>query len=246
MRQGLDDGDVDAERLPDGGELDTDHAAAEDDGRLRDAVELEGVVRGDDAVAVDLQARDRARHGAGGQEDVAALDALAVDVHRGLRGELALTLDEGHLAGRHQALEALVQAGDDVVLVLVDAVDVDALEGGQHAELGGLLRLVGDLGRVQQRLGRDAAAVQAGAAELALLDQGDAQAQLGAAERRGVTAASASENDYVENGAGVVRHVTSSMQWDVDRRAGRGPVGRKPLWGAQSCRKYIFALVRGG
>ena len=36
-----------------------------------------------------------------------------------------------------------------------------------------LAGVVGDLGGVQQRLGRDAAAVQAGAAELVLLDEGD-------------------------------------------------------------------------
>ena len=43
------------------------------------------MVRGDDAVAVDLQARQRLRHGAGRQQDVAALDALAVHVDRGRR-----------------------------------------------------------------------------------------------------------------------------------------------------------------
>ena len=55
-----------------------------------------------------------------------------------------------------------------------------------HAELLGLAGGVGDLGGVQQRLGRDAADVQAGAAELALLDQADATARAGrpAARRR--------------------------------------------------------------
>ena len=56
---------------------------------------------------------------------------------------------------------------------------------------------VGDLGRVQQRLGRDAAAVQAGAADLVLLDQGDALAELGRAQRAGVAAAAAAEDDDV-------------------------------------------------
>ena len=43
------------------------------------------------------------------------------------------------------------------------------------AELLALAGGVGHLGRVQQRLGGDAAPVQAGAAELALLDQRDLQ-----------------------------------------------------------------------
>ena len=37
----------------------------------------------------------------------------------------------------------------------------------------GVAGLVGDLGRVQERLGGDAADVEAGAAEVALLDQAD-------------------------------------------------------------------------
>ena len=44
----------------------------------------------------------------------------------------------------------------------------------------GIASDVGDLGRVQQRLGGDAAAVQAGAADLVLLDQGDGLAEFAA------------------------------------------------------------------
>ena len=194
VRQALDDRDVGAEGLPRGGELDADDAAAQDDRGLRHAVQDQRVVGGDDAVAVDLQARQRLRHGAGRQQDVAALDALAVHVDRGGGGQPALALDVGDLAGGDQALEALVQARDDAVLVLVDPGDVDALEGGLDAELLALAGLVGDLARVQQGLGGDAAPVQAGAAELVLLDQGDVQAQLRPAQGRGVTAAAASED----------------------------------------------------
>ena len=57
--QALDDGDVDAEGLPDGGELDADHAAAEDDRALGDVVHGEGFVGGDD-LAADFQAGERA------------------------------------------------------------------------------------------------------------------------------------------------------------------------------------------
>ncbi len=57
-----------------------------------------------------------------------------------------------------------------------------------------LAGLVGDLAGVQQGLGGDAAAVQAGAAELVLLDQGDVQAQLSPAQGRGVTAATTAED----------------------------------------------------
>lgn len=152
------------------------------------------MVRGDDAVAVDVQARQRLRHGAGRQQDVAALDTLAVHIDGGRRGKAALTLDVGHLAGGDQALQALVQARDDLVLVLVDTRDVDALEGGLDTELGGFAGLVRDLARVQQSLRGDAAVVQAGAAELVLLDQGNVQTQLGCAQSRGVTATATAED----------------------------------------------------
>lgn len=152
------------------------------------------MVRGDDPVAVDLQARQRLRHGAGRQQDVAALDALAVHIDGGGGGELALTLDVVHLAGCDQTLESLVQARDHAVLVLVDGGYVDALEGGLDAELLALAGLVGDLARVEQGLGGDATSVQAGAADLVLLDQGDVQAQLGPAQRRGVTATTTAED----------------------------------------------------
>lgn len=194
MLQALDDRHVGAEGLPRGGELHADDTAAQDDRGLRDAVQDEGVVRGDDPVAVDLQARQRLRHGAGRQQDVAALDALAVDVDGGGGGEPPLTLDVVHLAGCDQTLESLVQARDHAVLVLVDGRYVDALEGGLDAELLALAGLVGDLARVEQGLGGDASSVQAGAADLVLLDQGDVQAQLGPAQRRGVTATTTAED----------------------------------------------------
>ena len=57
---------------------------------------------------------------------------------------------------------------------------------------------VRDLGRVQQRLGRDAAAVQARAADLVLLDQADGEAELGGAQRGRVAAAAAAEDDEVK------------------------------------------------
>ncbi len=76
--QGLDDRDVDAEGLPRAGELAADDAAAEHDRRARYAVEGQRVVAGDDLGAVDLDARQAAGVGAGGQQDVLALVALAV------------------------------------------------------------------------------------------------------------------------------------------------------------------------
>jgi hypothetical protein len=71
----------------------------------------------------------------------------------------------------------------------VHAGQVDAVEPRLDAERGGLTGLVRDLGGVQQCLGRDAAAVEAGATQLVLLDEQDALAQLHRAQRARITAA---------------------------------------------------------
>ncbi len=107
------------------------------------------------------------------------------------------------------------------------AGQVDALEGGSHPEAAGVAGRVGDLGGVQQGLGGDAAAVQAGAAEEVLLDEGHAQAELGGAQRAGVAAAPAAEDDDVVGGFGAGRHPVllrsrGGGRWPASLRVG-GP-----------------------
>jgi hypothetical protein len=55
---------------------------------------------------------------------------------------------------------------------------------------------------VQEGLGRDAADVEAGAAEVALLDEAHGQTELGGTERTGIAAGSRPENEYVELAVG--------------------------------------------
>ncbi|MNS79727.1 hypothetical protein D3C72_1133890 [compost metagenome] len=54
------------------------------------------------------------------------------------------------------------------------------------------------LARLQQGLGRDAAPVQADAAQVLALDDGDLQAQLAGADRRDVTAGARTDDDEIE------------------------------------------------
>ncbi len=196
--EALDDLDLDAQGPPGGGELGADDAAADDDGLVRQLGEVERVLGGDDPLAVDLQTGEGLGVGAGREDDVPAGDGpAAVDLDRVRADELAGAVDDLDLVGLEQALEALVHLGDDAVLVLVDAGHVDALEVGQDAELLGVAGVVGDLAGVEQRLRGDAAAVQTGAADLVLLDQGHGHAQVRRAERAGVTAAAATQDHYV-------------------------------------------------
>ena len=223
VRQRLDDGDVGAERLPRAGELAADHAAAEDDRGGGQRVEHHGVLGGDDADAVDLQAGQRLHVGAGRQHDVLADHTLAVDLDRVRGDQLAGALDVRDLGALHQTLQALVELVDDAVLVGVDALHVDADQLGLDAELLGLARLVGDLTGVQQRLRRDAAAVQARAAELVLLDQRNRQVQLDGTERGRVTTTAAAENYYVKLAHEISYQDASPMTCrfsDTDRQPG--------------------------
>jgi hypothetical protein len=152
------------------------------------------VVGGDDAVPVDLQARQRLGYGTRREQDVTALVTLAVHIDRSRGGQTALTLDISDLAGGDQTLKALVEPRDHAVLVLVHPGHVDAVEAAPDAVLGAFAGLVGQLSGVQQRLGGDAAPVQTGAAQLVLLDQGDVQTQLRPTQSSGVPAATASED----------------------------------------------------
>ena len=122
----------------------------------------------------------------------------AVDGDRAGTRQRAGALDDGDAARLDQAGEALEEPLDDLVLVGVDAGHVDAVERGGDAELAGLACRVGDLGGVQQGLGRDAAHVEAGAAQVALLDQPDLQAELGRSQGAGVTARTSPEDEDVE------------------------------------------------
>src|SRR5205823_13832536 len=127
------------------------------------------------------------------------------DLDRGRRAQAAVTGDGVDLAARNRALQALPEPVDHLLLVGVDPRHVDAVEAGPHAERLGLVRLVGDLRRVQESLRRDAPPVQAGAADLVLLNERDALAELGRSQRAGVATAAAPQNDDVVPVA-AVRH----------------------------------------
>ena len=76
-------------------------------------------------------------------------------------------------------------------------VEVD-VAGGDPERLR-MPELVEQRRALEQRFGRNAAAVQAGPADLVLLDQDDAQPQLGRADRRRVAAHPTPENGDVKS-----------------------------------------------
>jgi hypothetical protein len=74
-------------------------------------------------------------------------------------------------------------------------VGSDILSG--EAVILGMLHIVENLRRAQQRLGRDAAPVEANPAEVFTLDNGDFQAKLRGTDRRDISAGSGAEDDEV-------------------------------------------------
>ena len=104
----------------------------------------------------------------------------------------------GDLAALEQPGQALVELAHDGVLAVLAHGEVDRHPGHVDAELLGALDRPVDRGRLEELLGRDAAPVQAGAADLVPLDDGDGEARGGAVERGGVAAGTTADHDDVE------------------------------------------------
>ena len=180
LGQVLHDGDLHAPRGGvEVGELAADGPRAHDDHRLGQAVERQGVLRREDMHAVDGHERHLARTGTRGEDDVVGLVARAVHIDAACAREASVARDQVDCVLLEQELHALAhgfghapRAGHDLRRV------------GTHGALqfqpvvGGILAVGVDLGALEQRLGGDAAPVEAYAADVGAFDHGDLAAQL--------------------------------------------------------------------
>jgi hypothetical protein len=107
----------------------------------------------------------------------------------GRASEAALAAHDGDLVLAHQEIEALDVLRDDAVLPLQHLGPVErGLGQAFNAVLRRMLDVFEDLGVEEQRLGRDAAPVKAGAAQFVLaLDERNLEAMLPGANRRRVS-----------------------------------------------------------
>ncbi len=127
------------------------------------------------------------------------------------------------LAPFGHAGQAAGQLADDLVLVGAQLVDIDARRGEGDAEIGGVLGLFHHCGDVQQRLGRNAADVEADAAERRVaLDDHRFHAEVGGAEGGGVAAGAGAENEHLALHVG-----RTAMPGGGRRRYRRGCCGRR-------------------
>src|SRR6185369_6812583 len=159
--------------------------------------------------------------GAGGEHDVVRGDLVRAAV--GLRDrdlvrrrQLRRALVDVDLAAREQLLHAAGHLLHDLVLARHQRRPVDLRLADHDAVLLGALDLLEEVRGHDPRLGRDAAPVQARAAQLFLLDDGGLQAQLRGADGADVTAGAGADDDGV-----VVRHDEAPLTPGTRRRTKR-------------------------
>jgi hypothetical protein len=196
----LDDRHLGAEVREDGRELAPDHAAADDHEARRHVVDRQEPGRVEAARVVDALDRRPQRLRAGRDHGVLEGDGLAaLDRHLVGAREPPTSLDDRDAVGLQQPAETGHRAVDHLLLVGLHLGPVDLDAGDLHAQLGERgVRVLDGVSALHQRLRRDAADVQAGAAEAPLLDHGHGQAELAGADRGRVTARSAAENGDVD------------------------------------------------
>ena len=171
--------------------------------RLRHLLRDHGLLVAPDQLAVGLQPGQLTGARTGGQDDVlglqrllAALDEL--DRELALAGELGLAVEDGDLVLLEQEADAAAQLLRHAAAALDHGRGIEAGVVGGEAEARRVAHQLQHLGRAQQRLGRDAAPVEADAAQMLALDQRHLHLQLRRADGRHVAAGTAADDDQVE------------------------------------------------
>jgi hypothetical protein len=206
LRRDVDERDLGAVGVEHVAELAAHRAGAHDEHRLGGLLQHEHVVARQHRRPVQLEPdlREPLHARPGGDDDgLPGLVRLGLAVGRADRDALAAPVDGGR-ALELRDLVLLEQEADALAVLRADRPR--ALHGGREVErdvaegdavLGGVLEAVGEVGALEQRLGGDAAPEHAGAAERLALDDGGAEAELGAADRADVPGGAAAEDDDV-------------------------------------------------
>ena len=204
MIEEFDDRHLGPEPPPYRAELEPDDAGADDKELLRHLGKIERAGRRHDAFLVDVDAVQPRNVRAGGDDDGLGLQRLRLAVGVGhldftRRGDAAGAVKRVDLVLLEQKRDALDVAVDVLLLVLEQRGKIDARLADLDAHLrktvaGFLIELRG----VQHRFRRDAADVEAGAAEGgAFLDDGGFQPELRGADGADIAAGAGTNDDEV-------------------------------------------------
>ena len=202
LRGLFDDRDLRAESPVDLRELEADVAAADDHQVLRQEVDLhDGGVR---EVVDAFQPGYRRHHRAAAHvdEDVSRFEDRAVHADRIRRREARVPFYDGQVGGAfHPFFDVLAGAHRDLVLARLDALHVHCdRSADHHAIVGGPPRQVRRVSACDERFGRHASGVDAGAAEEFSLDDRDFPARASQPRRKGRAGLSRANDDGVEMG----------------------------------------------
>ena len=102
----------------------------------------------------------------------------------------------------HQEADAVIEPLGHRARALDDGRGVEADIVGFQSVVLGVLHVVEDFRRAQQRLGRDAAPVETNAAEIIALDDGRLEAELRRADGGDIAAGAGADDENVEGGVG--------------------------------------------
>src|SRR4029077_11383692 len=154
-------------------------------------------------LAVWLEPGQHACTRAGSEDDVLGAEignllAVLGDGDLALAGKLPLAVEHCDLILLHEEADAARELLRHLARPLDHLLGVEADLLGRKAELVEIVEEMVDLRRAQQRLGRDAAPVEADAAEMLALDDRRLHAELRRPDRRDITAGAGADDDEIE------------------------------------------------
>ncbi len=207
--QEFDDRHLRAEAAPDAAHLEPDHAAADHHQVVGHGIQLERAGGGDDALLIHLDTAQGRGFRTRGDDDVLRGVVGARDLHGARRGNPPLPLQPGHLVLLEKELDALDVGGDDLRLACLHLREVERDLPDADAMLSEVLAgFLEHFRGMQQGLGRDAADVEAGAAQrLALFHAGHLHAELRGTDGADIAARTGADHDDVEgfgHGSGIL------------------------------------------
>ena len=140
------------------------------------------------------------------------------------------TGEHGHAVCRQQAFDAANELCGRLRPVVLHLIPVQRHALRLHADRSPLLRCAVDFCAVQERLGRDAADIEARAADFVLFNEGDFPAELGCANRRHIAAGAAADDEDLRFGRFLgSRSRCAVAHNDRQQIAGRNGIAFRPL-----------------
>ena len=232
----FDEGHLRAVAVVDAGELGASRAGADDDDRFRHPVQADSMVAVDDPITIHVEAGQRLGPRSGRDYQVLGIDCLAgvLDDHLVFRLDHALALKNGDLVLLEQELGAAPELVDHTLLALEDRRPIDLHSVGLDAERGGTLNLMSQLRGMEERLGGNAAAMQAGSAYLLFLDDRDLEPQLGSPNSTDISGGAAADDGYVKRLIGHTNRLYPATDGSANSPASPAPRPAAGPWRSHS------------